>query len=192
MVLVSQSLSCVSRSRAFSVVLLGVLSGGTATTGAAQAQVATPSTSGAFQQIHLQDAWAKTGGDSDDEYGSVVLPAGWSAYNDYVIAVGAVDADDHLSSVSNYGNAVTITAPAVNIVSTAPGGGYAFDIAGGNGYTSFATPQVAAAIAMYWSQHPDVPFSTVRSALLNSADHIGGLPVLNGNRLNIGRMLTEY
>jgi hypothetical protein len=129
---------------------------------------------------------------SDDAYGSVVLPASWSVFNDYVIAVGAVDASDHLSSVSNYGNAVTITAPAVNIVSTTPGGGYAFDIAGENGFTSFATPQVTAAIAMYWSQHPDAPFSTVRTALLGSADHIGSLPVLNGNRLNIGRMLTEY
>ena len=129
---------------------------------------------------------------SNDDAGAVALPAGWSAFTDYVIAVGAVDANDRLSSVSNYGNAVTITAPAVNIVSTSPGGGYAADIAGGNGFTSFAAPQVTAAIAMYWSQHPDAPFSAVRNALLSSADHIDGLPVLNGNRLNIGRMLTQF
>jgi hypothetical protein len=129
---------------------------------------------------------------SNDDYSAVALPAGWSAYTDFVIAVGAVDANDHLSSVSNYGNAVTITAPAVNIVSTSPSGGYATDIAGGNGFTSFATPQVTAAIAMYWSQHPEAPFSAVRNALLSSADHIAGLPVLNGNRLNIGRMLTQF
>jgi hypothetical protein len=51
------------------------------------------------------------------------------------------------------------------------------DLAGTQGFTSFATPHVTAAAAMYWSLHPDASFADVKAALLNTADHIPGLPV---------------
>ncbi len=127
--------------------------------------------------------------DNDDPR-TAVFPASWSASNPNVISVGAVDENDHLSSLSNRGNSVLITAPALGIVSTVPGGGYALDVAGRKGFTSWAAPQVTAAIAMYWTLHPTAPFSAVRSALLSSADHIPGLPVRDGNRLNVGRMMS--
>ncbi len=127
--------------------------------------------------------------DNDDPR-TAVFPASWSASNPNVISVGAVDENDHLSSLSNRGRSVLITAPAVGIVSTVPGGGYALDVAGRKGFTSWAAPQVTAAIAMYWSLHPTAPFSAVKRALLSSADHVPGLPVRDGNRLNVGRMVN--
>ena len=127
---------------------------------------------------------------SNDAPRTAVYPASWSVSNPNVVSVGAVDENDRLSSLSNHGDSVLITAPAVGLYSTVPGGGYAWDVAGREGYTSWAAPQVAAAIAMYWSLHPDAPFSVVKRALLSSADHIPGLKVLGGNRLNVGRMVN--
>jgi subtilisin family serine protease len=106
--------------------------------------------------------------------------------------VTAVDANDHLSSVTNYGQTVQIAAPAVNINGLVPGGGYARDVAGTKGFTSFATPHVTAAAALYWSLHPTYSFAQVRAALLNSADKVPGLNVQNGNRLNSGNLLKNY
>ncbi len=60
-----------------------------------------------------------------------------------VVSVGAVDRDDTLWPQSNRGRTVEITAPGVEVVSTAPGGGFTF--ADG---TSLATAHVSALLAV--------------------------------------------
>jgi hypothetical protein len=125
---------------------------------------------------------------SNDNPNTAAYPASYGSPN--VVSVGAVDQSDRLSSVSNYGNAVHIAAPAVGITLVYNTGQVGVDLAGTQGFTSFATPHVTAAAAMYWSLHPDASFADVKAALLNTADHIPGLPVLNGNRLNLGRLIA--
>ena len=125
---------------------------------------------------------------SNDDPNTAAYPASYNSPN--VISVGAVDGSDKLSSISNYGNAVQIAAPSVNIYELTNSGGYAVDVAGTQGFTSFATPHATAAAAMYWAQNPSASFAQVRSALLGSADRIRGLPVLDGNRLNLGQLIN--
>jgi hypothetical protein len=92
--------------------------------------------------------------------------------------------------VSNFGNAVHIAAPGVGINMVLNTGQIGIDLEGTQGFTSFATAHVTAAAAMYWSQNPTATFAQVKAALLSTADHIPGLPVLNGNRLNLGRLIA--
>jgi subtilisin len=73
-------------------------------------------------------------------------------------------ADDTFATFSNYGDAVDIAAPGVDILSTFPGGGYAI----GSG-TSMAAPHVAGAAALYMAFQESRPtVSTVTAALLDS------------------------
>ncbi|HYR88653.1 MAG TPA: S8 family serine peptidase [Terriglobia bacterium] len=65
-----------------------------------------------------------------------------AAYND-VLAAAATDLQDKKASFSNYGDAVFVTAPGVNIISAYPGGYYA--VASG---TSFSAPLVAGEAAL--------------------------------------------
>jgi hypothetical protein len=125
---------------------------------------------------------------SNDNPATAAYPASYASPN--IVSVGAVDASDHISSVSNFGNAVHIAAPGVGINMVLDTGQIGVDLEGTQGFTSFATPHVTAAAAMYWSQHPNASFAQVKAALLNTADHIPGLPVLNGNRLNLGRLIA--
>jgi hypothetical protein len=125
---------------------------------------------------------------SNDNPAKAAYPASYASPN--IVSVGAVDASDHISSVSNFGNAVHIAAPGVGINMVLDTGQIGVDLEGTQGFTSFATPHVTAAAAMYWSQHPNASFAQVKAALLNTADNIPGLPVLNGNRLNLGRLIA--
>ena len=73
--------------------------------------------------------------------------------------------DDHFAFFSNYGAPVDIAAPGVCVTSTFIGSQYAFSDG-----TSFATPFVAGAAALYISTHPDATPAEVREALVARAE----------------------
>ncbi len=73
-------------------------------------------------------------------------------------------ADDTFASFSNFGAAVDIAAPGVNILSTYRGGNYAF--ASG---TSMASPHVAGAAALFKLNNPGATPAQVRDGLVASA-----------------------
>src|SRR3972149_571433 len=107
-----------------------------------------------------------------------------AAYDDSVITVSALadsdgassgvgiptsyGADDTFASFSNYGSAVDIAAPGVNIYSTWRGSSYA-TISG----TSMATPHVAGAAALYLKTNPGATWIPVRNALISVAEPLG-------------------
>jgi subtilisin family serine protease len=83
-----------------------------------------------------------------------------------VLAVGATDGDSLLAAFSNFGHRVQLTAPGVDILSTARGD--RFELRSG---TSMAAPEVAAALALLRSARPDLPQADLRDALVQSARH---------------------
>lgn len=86
-----------------------------------------------------------------DEYANPMDTAdNCPAHIEGVITVGAVDINGDIGSFSNYGDAVDIAAPGVNVLSYYPGGNGAY-LDG----TSMASPHVAAIAAMIKAQFPD-------------------------------------
>jgi serine protease len=84
---------------------------------------------------------------------------------DNVIAVAAVDNDDHRPVFSNFGaGSVDIAAPGVNIISTYPGGSFGY-----NNGTSTAAPHVAGVAGLLCSSNPTASYQTVRSRILETA-----------------------
>lgn len=75
----------------------------------------------------------------------------------------ASSTDDKLAYFSNYGNVIDISAPGVAIYSTYKGGTYA-TLSG----TSFATPHVSGAMALYKSLHPFATSIEIQNAILSS------------------------
>ena len=71
--------------------------------------------------------------------------------------------DDSFAFFSNFGPAVKVAAPGVNILSTYNGTGYAVDSG-----TSMAAPYVSGAAAIYKAQHPYAMPPEVISAILGS------------------------
>jgi subtilisin family serine protease len=80
--------------------------------------------------------------------------------------------DDSQACFSSYGPVVDLAAPGVEIVSTGLNG-LSVPVSG----TSFASPHVAGAAALYLSQHPGTSPSAVRAALIASGDCPAGEPV---------------
>lgn len=72
-------------------------------------------------------------------------------------------ADDTLARFSNFGSAVDLIAPGVNILSTYSGGGYAV-LSG----TSMAAPHVTGAAALYIAAHPTATPAEVQAGLIAS------------------------
>jgi len=101
----------------------------------------------AYQQGAIQIAAAGNSGDGHSATNNVAYPARYS----WVIAVAAVDQNYNVPAWSSDGPEVDVAAPGVNILSTYPGGRYAY-MSG----TSMATPHVTSVVAL---------MQAVRSAL---------------------------
>ncbi len=114
----------------------------------------------AYQHGVLIVAAAGNAGGNADEVIPVNCP--------YVLGVGATTSSDTVASFSNRGQAVDVSAPGVNILSTVRSGSYeAWD------GTSMATPHVAALAALIWSRYPTWTIERVAAALLDTAQDIG-------------------
>lgn len=111
-----------------------------------------------------------------------------SSYNiPGVISVAATDNRDQLAGFSNYGaQTVELAAPGVNVYSTFLGGEYRYESG-----TSFASPQVAGAVALLKTVKPNASAVEIREALFNSVDPLPSLQgrVRSGGRLNIARAI---
>jgi hypothetical protein len=97
------------------------------------------------------------------------------AYNNMVIAVGAVDSNNNIASFSNRaGNVMNnyLVAPGVNVITTANGGGYA-TVSG----TSFSAPAVAAAVAIMRERFPNLSPKQAVEILLVTARDLGSVGV---------------
>jgi subtilisin family serine protease len=90
-------------------------------------------------------------------------------------------ADDMLASFSNFGDAVDISAPGVEIYSTFKSNSYT-KLTG----TSMAAPHVAGAAALYISLHPEASPKDVKNYLLNSGTNLSDLCDGNGHGYFVG------
>ncbi|MCX7992782.1 MAG: S8 family serine peptidase [Fimbriimonadales bacterium] len=112
----------------------------------------------------------------------------YPAHHSQCIAVAATDANDQLTSWSQYGHWIDIAAPGQAILSTLPGGGYE----SWSG-TSMACPYVSGAAAILWSYNPYLTSQQVRDALETNVDPYtpyDGRTIGNGKgRLNVYRAL---
>ena len=95
-------------------------------------------------------------------------PARLSTKYDNVITVGAVNQYDLPAYFSNYGDAVDVCAPGVDILSSIPGGGY--DKCSG---TSMATPHVTAAVAMLMLEYPEYTPGQIKNLLKSMTVDLG-------------------
>lgn len=122
----------------------------------------------------------------NDDQGQVGYPA---AYQNYVIACGATDHsvnEDRCtgnvwnSGGSNYGDALSVVAPGVDIYTCDNGNRYVPDFWG----TSAATPHVAALAALIISEYPALKTqaSVVRAIIEGSADEVGRVTVVDTTR----------
>jgi hypothetical protein len=122
-------------------------------------------------------------------------PISYPAAHPGVIAVGATDPGDRVASFSNRGPHISISAPGKGIWSTMPtyGGQYGFypdnssphrkegkpikreTLFGQEDGTSMASPQVAAAAAMYLARNPGTAPVDVRTALTDKAKKVDGM-----------------
>jgi len=111
---------------------------------------------------------------------------------DNVIAVAATTNQDLKATYSNFGaNTVHLGAPGHQILSTVPGGGYAYF----NG-TSMAAPHVAGVAALASAVAPGLGYAGIRSAILEGVDPItsmAGITVTGGrlNAFNTLKMLQD-
>ena len=87
---------------------------------------------------------------------------------DNVLAISATTGSDTLSSYSNYGTWVDLSAPGDSILTTTTGGSYTS--ASG---TSFASPIVAGVAGLVWAERPGLSNSALVNLLEQNADDLG-------------------
>ncbi len=87
---------------------------------------------------------------------------------DSVIAVSAIGSDNTLASFSSRGPKIELCAPGVQILSTAPGGGYQ-QMSG----TSMACPHTSGVAALAWGAHRYQTNVVIRRLLAYTADELG-------------------
>jgi subtilisin family serine protease len=100
-----------------------------------------------------------------------------------VIGVAAVNSQDVRASFSNYGTAVYVDAPGVNIISAYPGARYAM-VSG----TSFSAPMVAAEAALIMSEKTVNVKTAIGSAVVNISAQNPSYP----GQLGLGRINILY
>ncbi|MCU7245600.1 MAG: S8 family serine peptidase, partial [Microcystis aeruginosa WS75] len=115
-----------------------------------------------------------------------MYPAAYNLAN--IVSVASTTRTDDLSWFSNYGlTSVDLGAPGSDIYSTTPNNTYA-TYSG----TSMASPHVAGAAALLWSQNPTWTAQQVKNALMNTGDSIAALAgkTVSGKRLNVFNALA--
>ncbi|WP_287722402.1 S8 family serine peptidase, partial [Microcystis sp. M158S2] len=115
-----------------------------------------------------------------------MYPAAYNLAN--IISVASTTRTDDLSWFSNYGlTRVDLGAPGSDIYSTTPNNSYA-TYSG----TSMASPHVAGAAALLWSQNPTWTAQQVKNTLMNTGDSIAALAgkTVSGKRLNVFNALA--
>jgi thermitase len=126
--------------------------------------------------------------------GVVTISAGNSAVfhtaadNPYVLTVSATNSSDVLTSWSDTGNNVDLSAPGESIYTLLRGGGY-----GAGSGTSFSAPVVAGVAALVISVNPALTASQVQSILKQSADDLGPAgwdPSYGWGRVNAARAVS--
>ena len=130
---------------------------------------------------------AAAGNDSSDNDIRPTYPASYKLPN--VISVASTDANDQLSTFSNFGQkSVDIAAPGTKIYSTIPGGQYALKSG-----TSMACPHVAGVAALIMSTFPELPVADVKAAILRGSDKLENLDgtVAGSRRLNAEKAMKS-
>ncbi len=100
-----------------------------------------------------------------------------------VVCVTATGRTDQLASFANTGpTTVDLAAPGVDILSTAPGGGYTSDSG-----TSFSAPMVTGAAALVLAANPTFTTAQLRDAILGGVQPLAALTgrVTTGGRLSL-------
>ncbi|RLF56784.1 MAG: hypothetical protein DRN25_07485, partial [Thermoplasmata archaeon] len=105
-----------------------------------------------------------------------------------VIAVAATDSNDEITSFSNWGEWIDISAPGEGIVSTWTNGGYNYESG-----TSASAPLVAGTIALMLSEKPDATRDEILTALKSGAEPVTtyGYRYIGVGRLNVNNSLDR-
>jgi len=86
-----------------------------------------------------------------------------------VLSVGATDQNDNPAGFSNYGHAVNVYAPGVNIFSTSFPGTSAYDSEDG---TSFSCPLTSGVAGLVWFKHTDWLPQFVARQIIQTSDNV--------------------
>ena len=135
------------------------------------------------------------GNDNIDDNPDIGVPSYLSTRSG-VLAVAATDATDNKAIFSNYGSWVELSAPGVNMYTTAyvaSTGAHTYSSVQG---TSFSSPTACGAAALIWSAHPAWTWQTVSSTLLASCDNIDAqnpayIGLLGAGRINLQKALGD-
>lgn len=100
-----------------------------------------------------------------------------------VVSVGATTKEDKMVPFSNYGSALSISAPGYQILSTMPGDQY-FSLSG----TSMSAPLVSGLLALMKAHYPEATNEQLKSCLLSTADSVPVQAARYANKTGAGRI----